>query len=148
MCQITTPIPGTTFAFWPPNLGWLFLGATVLACLTNLQSLRSSQLPWVSSMKPASVWRFALASCLACLFAASYLAFVASPTTLAQGAWQAHEEAVLPPLCVPTTVVPMVIAADKAAGPGFLLFMFIPFAAGVLFYIVAARRRGLHFRWW
>jgi hypothetical protein len=148
MCQLTEPVPGMMVAFWPPNLAWAFFGAAVLVCIAQIQRLRTSQLPWVLSMKATMVWKLALASCLLIVLAATYIALVAWPTDAAQRARQAHEEAVLPPECVSATIDQARNAASAVPFVGFVLFFVAPLGISGLLYYLAGRGRGLDFKRW
>jgi hypothetical protein len=99
-------------------------------------------------MKAASVWNLAFASSFLIVVAGSYVAFVAIPSSLAQGDWATQQESLLPVSCASSTIQPMVAGAQKVVGSGFGLFCLLGILVSMYLYWLAGHGRGLDFRRW
>ncbi len=148
MCELTQPVPGLTVSFQDLQSIWVF--GALLAIPWVIQYVRISIATEGRNvtMSAARARELALVAGVCFLVAILYLACIAFPSDSLRTAWLAQQQAALSPDCIAQVVDPAnnaALAVDRAL---LLLFVVLPYAAGVILLYVARRGRGVYRTWW
>ncbi len=147
MCELTQPAPGLTLSCQYLQSIWVFGALLAIPWGIQFVVISTAKDGRNATMSAARARRLALVAGVCFLVVLLYLTCIAFPSDSLLTAWLAQQQAALSPDCIAQVVDPANNAALAVERVLLVLFVVLPYAAGVILLYIARRGRGIY-RWY